>query len=313
MSKISNLLSRIFPSLAKNKRIMGIEIEVRDIEIFASPEDLNKLMSNPKYFIPFFKGIDLAKSTGFISNYNRFVETKLDAEVLMDPEFDSEEVENPEEKLRETLRSVYDLYMKNVELLKENKDLIPFAQSIPDGSMYVCTYSLDNPEAEHSKESIMSDLLFYEEIKTLDEIITKEEDPEEKEKMSMIRNAFLLRNPHIIGEFYDIGVPRLFGDDPIVDVATHLGGVSYDEASKATSEYFSGYVDFHIDSNYKDGESQDKGFYPVLYACLKYLPQEKVEEIKRRVGNDKKENAIYRKMVMNYQKNSNKENDRQDS
>ena len=310
MSKFSDFFSKFIPS-SKKQDESEFGIEVHAVGIIASPDDLEKIAANPYLVANICLGSVILDNSGFLSKHCELCKLKQEARKIMDNESDPEVADD--EKLNETLRKAYDLFMENVEFLKKHPELLSAAESMIDTSCYESAFALNDPESESFNEAIIENFLFCDQINALETAIEKEGDQETKEKLCEIRNKCLVDNPIIYSQYYEIGVPKLFGEDPIADVATKLGGISYEEATDAISEHVSGFVDFYVDSFYKNDCSADEGFYAVLYSCFRFLPQEKIDEVKQKVGNDKNEKPYCREMVMDYQKNPNNGNDKQDS
>ena len=292
------------------------EINIKGVRIYICPEMYEMIQHCPRIAFDIVENYFYAEKMGFNKKQTQFIESINHAGLLMDDAMKSNSDNNDNKELMKALRETYELFMGNVDFIKDDDDLISFSMIGAYDNQYINALVMANCDSYlladcDNMEIEARALLGSELIKMVAEAIEKETDPDKKLTMKKARAELIFAAPYLFGDVFDLGVEPRFGEDPIANIAARHGLSNYEKCSKAVSECISGIIDFYIDAN-KEHMDDDLAYLTVL-SSFKYLPQEKVDSIKKTIKSNKGKETVARKMLLGYKKNDSQGGNKQGS
>ena len=237
-------------------------------------------------------------SIGFIANDKKVRSRVIWYKALSYAELLYGRSSNKYKTAAKTIVELNSYFMRNLELLKSINsnarktllDKIASKGDISTKEMYtgamlltedVSKYNTDNRNLSFNKH--VEYMLFRDSISQCDADVEKTKNKREKDSITSTKNAMLLFFPLLEKPYFNYEEDQVLGNgDPIVSLAAKFN-LSYEQCADAVQRICL--------SRAKTSEEKLKNVYGnkitkayLLMSTFKYLPEDKVEEIKKRVG-----------------------------
>ena len=221
-----------------------------------------------------------------------------------------EESVGPSALFNNYIKEGYEAFLRIRDMAKEDDKIVELLSRPGECSDCINSLLVHNELQGATQQDVVdknvSALLTKRYIGLLSEMI-KQSSGTEKLGHIAAKALAIQSSPQLLPDFYEIGYPPLFGEDPIADIATRLGGMDYDKCNKLVTESVSRWADKTMKIAEINNALGNFTTCLSLRACFDYLPQEKITEIQAKVKGSTV--GVYNKsktQLLQYKKTNNK-------